>query len=301
MSNDFNLKKVKYWDKAWQLVDGCSHVSAGCDNCWSAPMTHRFKRGLTDDKGNFTGEIIIRESRLDLPLKTKKPTVWAVWNDLFHERVPIEFIADAFDVMAVCRGEKIITTDGYKTYSKHTFLILTKRPERIYPVLFGSEGGYYLGGGDYIDNVWLGTSVENQEMADERIPELLKGAGEFKKFLSIEPLLGEINLHQYFWAASGAKTNAIHQVVCGGETGRNARPCHPDWVRSLRDQCQEAGVPFFFKGWGTRRCRCYINSSMSRRVGKGLHGGYDCHIHDWGQGVDSRILDGRTHDDLVWG
>lgn len=262
------MKTGKYWDKAWQLVEGCTSVSAGCDNCWSASMTHRFKQGLTDDNGKFCGDIIIREERLDLPLQTKQPTVFSIWNDLFYERVPAEFITEAFDVMGVCRDEKILTQDGYKTYPNHTFLILTKRPERIKPVLFGAEGRFHLGGGDHITNIWLGTSVENQEQAERRIPELLKSTDYFKKFLSIEPLLREINLHQYFWTASGAKTNAIQQVICGGETGKKARPCHPNWVRSIRDQCKEADVPFFLK---------YIDKQYGR------------------------ILDGRTHDELVFG
>ena len=80
---------MKYWQCSLTLVEGCTPVSAGCDNCWSAGAWHRFKRGLTDDKGKFTGEVVIRESRLDLPLKTKNPTVWAVWNDLFHENVKL--------------------------------------------------------------------------------------------------------------------------------------------------------------------------------------------------------------------
>lgn len=290
---------MKYWGKSLQLIEGCTPVSAGCDNCWSASMTHRFKEGFVVN-GKFNSMIRINDSKLDLPLKTRKPTVFSVWNDLFHEGVPAEFIIQAFEVMDVCNGQRTLTPKGWRTYATHTFLILTKRPERIHPVLFGKEGNYYLGSGDYIENVWLGTSVENQEQADIRIPLLIKSADYFPKFISIEPMLSAINLYQYFWTAGGQKANNIHQVICGGETGRDTRPLHPDWVRSLRDQCQAAEVPFFFKGWGTRRCRCYINSSMSHRVAKGLHGGYDCPIHDLGQDKNLHSLDGRTHDSLIW-
>lgn len=226
----------KYWDKSWSLVDGCTPVSEGCEHCWSAAIQKRFlgdhsenPLSLVDQQGLYDGVIRIRKDRLNIPLKTRKPTIFSIWNDLFHEQVSAEFIIKTFEVMEHCK--------------QHTFLILTKRPERINPVLFGQEGNFYLGGGDYMPNVWLGTTVENQEMADKRIPLLIRGADSFKRFLSFEPMLGEIN-NQYL------HTNDIHQVIVGAETGHHARPCKPDWIRSLRNQCEQANISLFVKNIG---------------------------------------------------
>lgn len=286
MSIKKTIKDGRWWSKAWSLVDGCTPVSAGCDNCWSAAMAHRFKQGLTDNV-KFNGAIKIREDNLELPLKTKKPTVFSVWNDLFHGNVPTEFIAKAFEVMVFCRYtcKKQHEHDGNcetEEKTEHTYLILTKRPQRMQKFL--NDLPNYVGrdGVWPPTNIWLGTSIENQQTADERIPHLLQIPG--KKFLSIEPLLGIINLHQYFWTASGAKTNSIQQVVCSGETGHNARPCHPDWVRSIRDQCQTAGVPYFFKGWGK-----WIPTA-----------GLDAEYHSQGDKYWRSEIDHRTHDDLAW-
>lgn len=286
-----NIDTGRYWDKAWTLVEGCSPVSAGCDNCWSASMTHRFKKGFTK-KGKFNGVIRIREDRLDLPLKTKKPTVWSIWNDLFHEDVPLDLQIDSFMVMGFCE--------------RHTFLVLTKRPNLMAkfmrPWLHATRGK-----GITFQNIYFGTSIENQQAADERIPYLLKIPG--KRFLSIEPMLGEIIIPH-------GQLKEISQVICGGETGPTARPCHPDWVRSLRDQCKATGVPFFFKGWGGRietennegvkMGDIYMSSDGFIDVAKR---GYVCfasesegtHIRRVKYYKDTgRLLDGRTHDELVW-
>lgn len=218
-----NIDAGKYWDKAWQLVDGCSPVSAGCDNCWSASMTHRFKQGLTNI-GKFNGKIKLREDRLDLPLKTKKPTVWAIWNDLCHENVPDKFINSALAVMSHCRN--------------HTFLLLTKRPCRL--------ERFFKGVG--LLNVWCGTSIENQQTADERIPHLLQVPG--KKFLSIEPMLGSIDLRRYLASALGENypyQPAFAQIICGSESGHNKRPTNIEWVENLVEQCTIAKIPIFIK------------------------------------------------------
>ena len=112
-------------------------------------------------------------------------------------------------------------------------MVLTKRPERM--AKFISRLGW-----DIHDNVWLGVTAENQKRADERIPILLQIPA-VVRFVSVEPMLEPVNL---------ANCGKIDWVICGGETGPGARPMHPDWVRNLRDQCQNAGVPFFFKHWG---------------------------------------------------
>jgi len=221
-----------HWDKAWSLIDGCTPVSAACDNCRLKAMPERF--------GNKTFDIPrLRADRLDIPLKTKKPTVFAIWSDLFHESVPADFIIDAFEVMDACSGEKILTPNGYKTYPRHTFLICTKRPERLESVLYGQEGSYYLGGGDEIpQNVYLGATIENQKWADERIPHLLKIEG--KKWLSVEPLIEKIYIETYL-------SKGISQVIVGAESGHHRRECKIEWIESIVEQCKAAGVPCFVK------------------------------------------------------
>lgn len=188
-------------------------------------------------------------------------------SDLFHESIPFEWIEKVYDIM--CQNPW------------HIFQVLTKRPKRMlefYRYLgskikeagvdsIPSESNNLL---DYIysiPNVWLGITAENQEMANKRIPILLQIPA-MVKFVSIEPMLGKIKLtelsrHEHGWTfydnaltgfkahkAGGWYDNKLDWVICGGESGHNARPMHPDWVRSLRDQCKEAGVPFFFKQWG---------------------------------------------------
>lgn len=126
------------------------------------------------------------------------------------------------------------------------WLILTKRPENvndIVPYSYGDDG--------WPSNIWIGTSVENQEWADKRIPELLNIPAAVR-FLSCEPLLGPVDLSEWLWAdmPGNPRLNRIHWVIVGGESGPDARPMHPDWAREIRDQCGEAGVPFFFKQQG---------------------------------------------------
>jgi len=260
--------KGKYWDKGWQLVAGCTPCSPGCDHCWSASMAHRFHgfkdtwhpERLTDDNARFTSKIILHPDRLNVPMKRKKPTVYAIWNDWAHESVPLDFVDNILEVIAVC--------------PQHTFLACTKRAHLIDPKLYEATEDNpcrELGGGDYLPNLWLGLTVCNQQEADEKIPIFLQIPG--KKFLSIEPMLGVINFRWMKWISREHSTGHldilkdISCVILGSETGTGARPMHPDWARSVRDQCDMAGVPFFLKSMGS---------------GKG------------------RLLDGREHNDLPW-
>lgn len=246
---------MKYWDKAWSVVDGCAPVSPACDHCWLAAITYRFeKRGASAINGvpYFHGEIILRHDRLDLPTRTKKPTVWAIWSDLYHEAVPESFIADAYNVMASWTGDP------------HTFLILTKRPERMKTILeqmpeyvsnnFSGDSAISLAmevGQWPLPSVWHGTTVENQQCADERILYLLQVPG--KRFISVEPMLGPINMEPYLTRVKGGTFQddtiyrAIDAVICGCESGPKRRETKIEWVRDLRDQCEAAGVPFLLK------------------------------------------------------
>jgi protein gp37 len=275
----------KYWDKAWSLVDGCTHCSPGCQRCWSAALAHRFESGwIMGENGDgdmpilftertcggprFNGNIQVRSERLSIPLKRKKPTVYAVWNDLFHEAAPVNFLEDALAVMTNC--------------PQHTFLVLTKRAQRLN--LMTSDRLRVSRTDTWpITNLWLGLTVCNQQEADEKIPVFLQVPG--KKFLSLEPLLGPVDLvaARYKAVTEGA-TGSIDAVFLGGETGPGARPMQIEWARSIRDQCQSAGVPFFLKSLGERVIG-YGGTVNNPLIFKAYR---------------SRLLDGRTHDDLPW-
>ena len=151
-------------------------------------------------------------------------------GDLFHPEVKDEWLQKIFAEMYEVR--------------RHVFLILTKRPKRMREFW---ENNFEI----YGANTWWGVSVENQDAADERIPELLE-LGSWKRFISCEPLLEEIDISKYLTQSAGVTNwHGIKWVIAGGESGQRSRPCHPDWLRSLRDQCLLANVPFLFKQWGS--------------------------------------------------
>lgn len=259
--------KIEWTDRTWNPVRGCSEVSEGCRNCYAMRQAHRFNQpggayeGLTRmaDRGPiWTGNIRLDESALEAPLRWKKPSRVFVnsMSDLFHESVPDDFLDRVFAVMALT--------------PRHTYQILTKRPGRMCDYLsdlnyrkeqVGVEAelmsGFDRSATDSpanvtwpLANVWLGVSVENQATADERIPLLLRTPAAVR-FLSVEPLLGPVNLEWEWRARTTHHDEAIIDwVIVGGESGPGARPCHLDWLRSVARQCQAAGVGLFVKQWG---------------------------------------------------
>jgi protein gp37 len=181
-------------------------------------------------------DVTLRPDRLDEPLHWRKSRrVFVVsMGDLFHSDVPYSYINQVFEVM--------------EQAPQHTFQVLTKRPRRMLEYLHWwqeMEGCAFD-----MPNVWLGVTAENQEMADKRVPALLNCPAAVR-FVSCEPLLGEIDLRRWLVSLFNPSATRLDWVIVGGESGHGARPMHPDWARSLRDQCQDAGVAFFFKQIGT--------------------------------------------------
>lgn len=256
--------KIEWTDCTWNPVTGCTRVSAGCDHCYAATMTRRLAaigqpkyQGLVG-RGHFNGVVKTHDDELAKPLGWRKPRRVFVnsMSDLFHESVPFEFVDLVFAVMALT---------PWLIYQ-----ILTKRPERMAEYLEFLRGQYkrssqvarqvnkiFSRDSDRpvnftwpLSNVHLGVSAENQQTYNERYPHWLRMREHAAvAWWSLEPLLGAIDLAEPaddWWESA----NVPHWIVVGGESGPGARPMHPDWARSIRDQCQAAGVPFFFKQWG---------------------------------------------------
>ncbi len=265
-----SASKIEWTGHTWNPIVGCTILSPGCTNCYAmkdacrkgfnpkVPHYHGLTK-LVNGHPVWTGDLHqAPESVLLAPLKRKKPTTYFVnsMSDLFHESIPDEWIDKIFAVMALC--------------PQHTFQVLTKRAGRMRSyvenarrrvikngnsVEIHTPKAYHAStvvGGEKLwplPNVWLGVSAERQKEADERVPHLLRTPAAVR-FISAEPLLNPIDLRGYMkWLTRPG--NAIDWVIVGGESGLRARPMHPDWARSLRDQCSRAGVAFFFKQWGS--------------------------------------------------
>jgi protein gp37 len=210
---------IEWTEKTWNPVTGCTKVSPGCKFCYAERLAKRLEAmGVENYRNGF--ELTLHEKTLDIPLKWRKPSVIFVnsMSDLFHSDVPVEFILRVFEVMNNAHW--------------HEYQVLTKRPERVL------EMDKIL---PWARNIWMGTSVENQNYT-HRI-DVLRKTHAHLKFLSLEPLLSSLE---------GLNLKKIDWVIAGGESGFNPRPMQKEWVISIRDQCGEQDVPFFFKQWGGR-------------------------------------------------
>lgn len=280
--------KIEWTTHVLNPIRGCTRVSRGCERCYAERIAARFSgpgepyEGLarmTHAGPRWTGEVRLVEEILARPLRWRAPrTVFLnSMSDLFHEKVPVHWIARIFRVMQLT--------------PQHTYQVLTKRPERMREILGGLlEDAVYWRDRLPLPNVWLGVSAEDQRAADERIPALLETPAAVR-FVSAEPLLGPIDLERYLALRVREGLGDFHDgdhavtisyeprldwVICGGESGSGARPMAPDWARSIRNQCLEHGVPFHFKQWGAWGTRDGITPI---RLGKKAAG---------------RRLDGRT-------
>ncbi len=280
---------IEWTDATWNPTTGCDRVSPGFDNCYAMTLAKRLKamgsrRYQLDGNPATSGPgfgFTMHPDALDQPLRWTRPRRIFVnsMSDLVHGSMSRQFLAEVFAVMSIAEH--------------HTFQVLTKRPGVMRSVL--RSGLFWLevnaarlergvpvlpgGGPVLLPNVWLGTSVEDQARADLRIPQLLETPA-VVRFLSMEPLLAPVSFRWAKWAPviDGAHLDGldgIGWVIVGGESGRGARPMNADWVRPLRDQCVEAGVPFHFKQCGS-------------------HDEHGTPMHKKAAG---RLLDGRTWDE----
>jgi len=236
---------IEWTEVTWNPVTGCDRVAAGCDNCYALALAKRLK-AMGTEKYQNDGDprtsgpgfgVTTHPSALAQPYKWRSPKVVFVnsMSDLFHAKVPIPFIRDVLDVI--------------RDTPQHTYQALTKRAHRMARVADQL---------DWPDNLWMGVSVESFDAVD-RIDHLRRTPAK-TRFLSCEPLitpLPRMNLESVDW------------VIVGGESGPRARPMEPSWAEDIRDQCNAAGVAFFFKQWGGRTPK-----------------------------ANGRKLDGRTWDDM---
>ena len=217
-----NNSKIEWTDATWNPVRGCSKVSPGCANCYAETFAERF-RGVPDHPYEFGFDLRLVPKKLGEPLNWRTPKMIFVnsMSDLFQENVPDDYIKEAVNVMVKANW--------------HTYQVLTKRSERMSELLnttlkFAAKQTH----------IWWGVSVENKKNGLPRIDHLRKAPAKVR-FLSIEPLLENLGI---------LKLRGIGWVIVGGESGPGARPIHKDWVLSIRNQCKQNNIPFFFKQWG---------------------------------------------------
>lgn len=210
---------IEWTEQTWNPVTGCTKISAGCRYCYAEVLSRRLKAmGAAGYANGFT--VSCHPQRLAQPLRRRTPTMYFVnsMSDLFHPKVPYDFIDQVMETIA--------------RTPQHVYQILTKRPKVM---------AKYFSSRDVPDNVWLGVSVENKKHGVARIADLQQVNAKVR-FLSVEPLLediGDIDL------------TGIHWVIVGGESGRKARPMRGVWVDGIKKQCRAQQVSFFFKQWGT--------------------------------------------------
>jgi len=295
--------KIEWATETWNPITGCTKISPGCANCYAERMAKRLA-GRFGYPADDPFAITLHESQFKKPLKWRKPRMIFVCSmgDLFHEDVPFEWISLVISNAA----------SAHRQNPKHKWLFLTKRPERILAwrewVLKTRIDVQHAAWFQHV--AWIGVTAENQEQADKRIPILLQIPAAVR-FVSVEPMLGPVDIDQYL-PDHPLCAAYIDWVICGGESGPGARPMHPAWARSLRDQCVDAGVPFFFKQWGEwartpfekgpnikqRICRGgmvepfeYTESTIPKRMF--LMFGTEAVVSRVGKKKAGRLLDGR--------
>ena len=347
--------KIEWTDHTFNPWEGCTRVSPGCANCYAETRNQRFAGGANFGPGAPRRRTSAANWRQPLKwdreaaeayndwaghetlhggnpryAEPRRPRVFcASLADWLDDEVPIEWLADLLDLI--------------RRTPNLDWLLLTKRPQNwdrrlrkvhellCFPTLHSPDEQktrnwcYYWLNGAPPQNVWIGTTVEDQARADERIPHLLSIPARVR-FLSCEPLLGPVRLPigsvmagfpRHITAAGHAvgAPLAIHWVICGGESGPKARPMHPDWARSLRDQCAAAGVPFLFKQWGEwtpgenlergGRLPCayfagdrWDFSTQTDKQSENCHADDSPDVYRVGKAAAGRLLDGKEHNEF---
>lgn len=254
------MTKIEWTEMTLNVSTGCTSVSRGCSRCYARTM-HKRLRAMGQAKYQHPfSEVRFHPETLEIPLRRKKPTTYFInsMSDLFHESLTFEQIARVYFVMV---GECSTEPTGVQV---HTFKILTKRPGRMLEFYDWARGqhehddpeimsvGLWVRHIGQSKNLHLGVSIEDQKSADERVPLLLQTPAAVR-FLSIEPLLSEINLGLIGtcpkdWGLGYSRVGEhIHQAIVGCESGPKARPMDIEWVCALRDECVDSGTSFFFK------------------------------------------------------
>ena len=309
--------KIEWADMTINPVVGCSHCSPGCDNCYAErfaarlarnPKTAEKYKGVVDENGKWTGNFNVDLTPFaSLPKKSKRIFIGSMC-DIFHENASYNWFLWIVHRMS--------------QYPQHTFILLTKRPQRMnkFISLTGetdTDCGLWP-----LPNLWLGVTICNQAEAEAKIPLLLQTPAAVR-FVSVEPMLGPVDLGHLSWTdiiGSTAEKNALtgktwvqgncgessqtlqgnrlDWVICGGETGPGARPMHPDWVRGLRDQCQAAGVPFFFKSWGEWAPNCLCGAKRPHPIIQRPTPGHVGCMFKCGKRRAGRLLDGREWNEV---
>lgn len=239
--------KIEWTDATWNPATGCTKISPGCKNCYAQTFAERF-RGVRGHPYEQGFDLWLWPNRLKLPLAWKTPRRIFVnsMSDLFHERIPDSFIDLVFETMLSANW--------------HQFQILTKRAERMASYVQARRRRFGVLSARH-PHLWLGTSVETQKYVQRA--ELVARLPSAVRFLSCEPLLGPLELRHVL------KPTGVNWVIVGGESGHRARPMQARWVTDIRNQCAEAGVPFFFKQWGGRNKKL-TGRLLERRTWDGL-------------------------------
>ena len=291
------ITKIEWATASWNCFIGCSKVSPACDNCYAERWAHQYKR-------DFNKVVRAHSTTFNSPKTWARP-----------ERIFVCSLSDFFHP-DILRADRHAAIHVMRDAPQHTYMLLTKRPENIKPMLLGTAWGDKLP-----DNVWVGVTAENQEQADKRIPVLLQVPARVR-FVSCEPLLGPVDLSKYLVPrGTSLIANMIHPeksifipalnwVIAGGESGAKARPSHPEWFRKLRDDCVAKSVAFMFKQWGEwsalempwaqeeisplRKGQQWLNIDG----GQGFHGAGVYRMDRTGKAVSGRYLDGREHNGM---
>jgi protein gp37 len=276
---------IEWTDRTWNPVTGCDRISEGCDNCYALTMAKRLKamgsaKYQNDGDPRTSGPgfgVTVHPAALAEPATWRDPSLVFVnsMSDVFHARVPLSFVQDVFDVIA--------------STPRHTYQVLTKRSLRLARIADRLN---------WPGNLWMGVSVESTSHLDR--VDHLRQVPAAVRFLSCEPLLGPL---------ASLDLDGIGWVIVGGESGPGARPMHPDWARSIRDQCVADGVPFLFKQWG-QWAPGMLDFDRAVGIDRNGHALPDFNLDESqghafvtrvGKKAAGRVLDGRTWDEYPVG